>query len=172
MVTRLTSAQRCVLADCTRQAILGWLLTDPEAQTKARRVEHRATMITGFSFPRFADMAMGTIGSDYRPGSDVPGVRFPLTLAETFALANDIELEMATDEQLFCAGIIAARSPYAQPEVCSRDWRTFVAMLEALKLSIDGDPSPVLWRDLVRDRLLPFRRAVAAAAVSHPVSAE
>ena len=171
MATRLTSAQRCVLADCTRSAILGSLLMDPQVQTKARRVEHMATTITGFSFSRFADMAINEIGADYRPGSDAPGIRFPLTLAETVALANDIELEMATDEQLHCAGIIAARSPFGQPKICSREWRTYIAMLASLKLTMDDDAAPVSWRDLVRDRLLPFRRAVAAAA-SHLAPAE
>jgi hypothetical protein len=172
MAYRLTSAQRCVLADCTRTAVLGWLLTDPQMDTKARRIEYKATTISGFNFSRFASMALDEIGADYRPGSVVHGIRFPLTIAETLALANDIELEMATDDQLYAAGLIAAHSPYGQPEVCSRDWRTYVFMLAALKLSIDHGPCG--WRDLVRNKLSAFRRSVAAAtyATVEPVAAE
>jgi len=124
MTFRLTSAQRCVLADCTRAAILGWMLTDPDVGQQARRLEYKATSILGFGYSRFANLAMNEIGADYRPRSTTPGIRFPLSIAEAFALANDIELEMATDDELHCAGLIAAYSPYGQPEVCSRDWRT------------------------------------------------
>ena len=172
MTLRLTFAQRCVLADCTRTALVGWLLTDPDVGQKARRLEYMATTITGFSFSRFAKMAMDEIGSAYRPRSTTPGIVFPLTIAESFALANDIELEMATDEELFCAGLIAAYSPYGQPEVCSRDWRTHVTTLAALGLSVDCPTLPRPWRDVVREKLLPFRRAVAAALVSDLVAAE
>jgi hypothetical protein len=174
MTYRLTSAERCVLADCTRAAILGWLLTDPEAGQKARRLEYMATTITGFSFSRFAAQALAEFGADFRPRSITPGIVFPLTIAESFALANDIELEMATDDQLLCAGLIAAYSPYGQPEVCSRDWRTHVSALKALGLTVDCPPLPgnAKWRDVVHERLLPFRRAVAAAAVAHLVPAE
>lgn len=166
MAFRLTSAQRCVLADCTRAAILGWLLTDPEVGQQARRLEHKATSILGFGYSRFATMAMNQIGSDYRPRSTTAGIVFPLTIAESFALANDIEMEMATDDELFSAGLIAAYSPYGQPEVCSRDWRTHVAALAALGLTVDCPPLPDggCWRDIVRDRLGAFRRAVAAAS--------
>lgn len=166
MTYRLTSAQRCVLADCTRAAILGWLLTDPDVGQQARRLEHKATSILGFGFSRFAKLAMNQIGEDYRPRSVTAGVVFPLTIAESFALANDIELELATDDELFCAGLIAAYSPYGQPEVCSRDWRTHVAALAALGLTVDCPPLPdgSCWRDIVRDRLVAFRRAVAAAS--------
>lgn len=163
---RLTSSQRCVLADCTRAAILGWLLTDPAVGQQARRLEHQATNIVGFGFSRFAKLSMDEIGAAYRPRSTTPGIKFPLTIAESFALANDIELEMATDDELFCAGLIAAYSPYGQPEVCSRDWRTHVAALAALGLSVDCPPLPRSWRDIVREQLLPFRRAVAVAAAS------
>ncbi len=100
---------------------------------------------------------------------------FPLSIAEAFALANDIELEMATDDELFCAGLIAAYSPYGQPEVCSRDWRTHVTALVALGLSVDCPPLPDgrSWRNVARDRLGAFRRAVAAAATaSNLVAAE
>ena len=166
MTFRLTSAQRCVLADNTRAAILGWLLTDPDVGQHARRLEHKSTNIVGFGFSRFAAMAMAEIGKDYRPRSVTPGIVFPLSIAEAFALANDIELEMATDEELFSAGLIAAYSPYGQPEVCSRDWRIHVAGLKALGLSVDCPPLPDgrSWRDVVHDRLGAFRRAVAAAS--------
>jgi hypothetical protein len=157
----LTSVQHCVLADCTRTAILGWLLTDPAVEQQARRLEYKATNILGFGFSRFATMAINQFGAGYRPRSVAQGVVFPLTIAECFALANDIEMEMATDIQLYAAGLIAAHSPYGQPEVCSRDWRTYVAMLAALDLSIDH--AACGWRDLVRRRLRPFRCAVAAA---------
>lgn len=172
MTLRLTFAQRCVLADCTRTALVGWLLTDPDVGQKARRLEHKATSVLGFSFSRFANLVMDEIGEDYRPHSVTAGIVFPLSIAESFALANDIELEMATDEQLFCAGLIAAYSPYGQPEVCSRDWRTHVAALAALGLTVDCPTLPRPWRDVVREKLLPFRRAVAAALVSDLVAAE
>jgi hypothetical protein len=170
MTYRLTSAQRCVLADCTRTALVGWLVTDPAVEGKARRIQYKATGILGFGFSRFVMMAVTEFGADYRPGSVLPGVHFPLSLAEAAALANDIELEMATDGQLHAAGVIAAHSLYGQPEVCSRDWRTYTSMLVALGLSMD-DYQPT-WREDVRDRLRPFRRAVAAAAVSDPAAAE
>jgi hypothetical protein len=170
MTYRLTSAQRCVLADCTRTALVGWLVTDPAVEGKARRIQYKATGILGFGFSRFVTMAVTEFGAGYRPGSVLPGVHFPLSLAEAAALANDIELEMATDSQLHAAGVIAAHSPYGQPEVCSRDWRTYTSMLVALGLSMD-DCQPT-WREDVRDRLRLFRRAVAAAAVSDPAAAE
>jgi hypothetical protein len=174
MAYRLTSAQRCVLADSTRAAILGWLLTDPDMGQQARRLEHQATTILGFGFSRFANLAMSQIGASYRPRSVTPGIQFPLSIAEAFALANDIELEIATDDELLCAGLIAAYSPYGQPEVCSRDWRTHVAALAALGLSVDCPPLPDgrSWRDVVRDRLGAFRRAVADATASNLVAAE
>lgn len=172
MTYLLTSAQRCVLADCTRTALVGWLLTDPDVGQQARRLEHQATTILGFGFSRFAKMAMDEIGAAYRPRSITPGIVFPLSIAESFALANDIELEMATDDELHCAGLIAAYSPYGQPEVCSRNWRTHVAALAALGLTVDCPTLPRPWRDLVRETLLPFRRAVAAASVSDLVAAE
>jgi hypothetical protein len=165
MTFRLTSAQRCVLADNARAAILGWLLNDPDVGQQARRLEYKATGILGFGYSRFATMAMNEIGTEYRPRS-TPGVVFPLSIAEAFALANDIELEMATDDELFCAGLMAAYSPYGQPEVCSRDWRTHVAALAALGLTVDCPPLPDggCWRDIICDRLSAFRRAVAAAS--------
>ena len=55
---RLTSAQRCLLAECTRGALVGWLLTDPHASQAARRMQHKAKSILGFGFSRFIEMAM------------------------------------------------------------------------------------------------------------------
>ena len=172
MAYRLTSAQRCVLADDTRAAVLGWLLTDPDVGQQARRIEGKATTIVGFSFSRFASMALDEIGSDYRPRSTTPGIVFPLTIAEGFALANNIELEMANEDHLSAAGLIAAYSPYGQPEVCSRDWRAHVGCLAALGLSVDCPTLARPWRDIVRDQLNDFRHAVALAATPILVSAE
>jgi hypothetical protein len=58
MTYRLTSAQRCVLADCTRTALVGWLVTDPAVEGKARRIQYKATGILGFGFSRFVTMAV------------------------------------------------------------------------------------------------------------------
>ena len=124
--------------------------------------------IQGDNHPRLQLQPLHDDG-DEPPGQRLPpwqrrsDCRFPLSIAEVSALANDIELELATDGQLYAAGIIAAHSPYGQPEVRSRDWRTYVAMLAALGLSIDHGPCPGGWRHLVRDRLQPFRRAAAAS---------
>ena len=71
---------------------------------------------------------------------------------------------MATDDQLIATGIIAAHCPFGQPEVCSRDWRTYIAMLTALGLSMD-EARPD-WRAEVKDRLRAFRRAVATALIA------
>ena len=167
MAYRLTSAQRCVLADCVRAGLVGWLITCPVAGRQCRLLQARATNVLGFGFSRFATMAAHHLGSGYRPhcpGSPAP---FPLSIAEAAALANDVELGFATDDQLHAAALVAARSPYAQPEVRGRDWRTYVTLLA--EVGIDpwaGDPA---WREQVRDRLRPFRRAVAA---SHAIAAE
>lgn len=162
MTCRLTSAQRCVLADCTRTALVGWLLTDPAVKDTARRIEETATGILGFRFSHFMTMAMAEFGAGYRPGSILPGIKFPLSLAEAAALANDIELDTATYGQLRAAGIIAAHSPHAQPEVGSRDWRTYIRMLSVLGVSTDDEACG--WHDRVRERLRPFRRAVATVS--------
>ncbi|QQP92732.1 hypothetical protein IGS68_30180 (plasmid) [Skermanella sp. TT6] len=159
MPCSLTRTQRWILADCTRVALTGWLLTDPAVERKARRLASTATTLFGLQFGRFVDLAMAEFGAGYQPGSILPGVRFPLSIEEAAALANDIELELATDDQLHAAGLIAAHSPFGQPEVCSRDWRTYVAMLAALGLSIDDETRG--WRDLVRERLRSFRHAVS-----------
>src|SRR4051812_44369676 len=117
---RLTSAQRCVLADCVRSAITGWLLTDPVVGQMTRRMEYRATTILGFSFSRFATSAINHLGASYHPRSPGSAADFPLGIAEAVALAHDIEMEFATDDQLLAAGVIAAHSPLGQPEVCGR----------------------------------------------------
>lgn len=54
---------------------------------------------------------------------------------------------------------------------CSCGWRTRVTALGALGLSPDCPTLPRPWRDIIRERLRPFRRAVAAA-VSFSVAAE
>jgi hypothetical protein len=115
-------------------------------------------------------MAMNEAGPAYRPSSITPGVQFPLSVAEAAALENDIEMEMATDTQLLAAGIVICHSPYGQPSVCSRDWRTYTSLLAVLGLSID-DGRP-MWRDDVRNALRPFRRAVGAASTVDLVAAE
>jgi hypothetical protein len=167
MATRLTSAQRCVLADSTRVAVLGWLLNDPQVQVRALHIANKATTSAGFSFSRFADMAIAEIGGDYRPGNSTPNLRFlrfPLSLTEAVALANDIELEIATDDELYCAGLIVAHSPYGQPVIGSPEWRNYLSATKALKLSLDYGASN--WREIVRDRLRAFRRAVSAAVMA------
>jgi hypothetical protein len=170
MAYRLTSAQRCMLSDCVRGALMGWLLSDPDVGPAARRIEHMATTIVGFSFSRFVDMAVAEIGGDYRPRSFVSNARFPLTVHETAALAAGIEMHMSSEDQIVAAGMIACHSPYGQPSVGTRDWRTYIAALAALGLSI-SDERPG-WREEVRERLHAFRRAVAAAAVADLVAAE
>ena len=86
----------------------------------------RATSLLGFGFSRFTTMAANHFGSDYRPRRPGSTDTFPLSIAEAAALANDVELEMATDDQLHAAALIAAHSPYAQPEIRGRDWRTYL----------------------------------------------
>jgi hypothetical protein len=167
MPYRLTSAQRRVLADCVRTGLVGWLITCPVAGQRCRILQARATSLPGFGFSRFTTMAVTHFGSDYRPRRPGSTDTFPLSIAEAAALANDVELEMAGDDQLHAAALIAAHSPYAQPEVKGRDWRTYVTMLA--EIGIDpwaGDPA---WGREVRDRLRPFRRAVA---VSRAIAAE
>ena len=161
MPYRLTSAQRGILADCVRTGLVGWLITCPVAGRQCRLLQARATSVLGFGFSRFTTMAANHFGSDYRPRRPGSADPFPLSIAEAAALANDVELEMAGDDQLHAAALIAAHSPYAQPEIKGRDWYTYVTMLS--EIGIDpwaGDPS---WSRRVRDRLRPFRRAVAAS---------
>jgi hypothetical protein len=170
MTYHLTSQQRCVLSDCVRSALVGWLLTDPHHHQSARGWQYKATTVAGFSFSRFVTMAMNEAGSEYRPVSPASRANFPLGISETAALCNDIELEIAGDGELLAAGIIAAHSPFGQPSVCSRDWRTYTAALKALGLSIDDDRPN--WRLEVRAILYGFRMAVQAASVSDHLAAE
>lgn len=167
MAIRLTSAQRCLLAECVRGAMVGWLLTDPHASHKARRFEHKATSILGFGFFRFVNLCMVEFGPDYRPRSPASDSFFPLSIVEAAILANHVEMEMATDDELKSAGLVAAHSPYGQPSVGSRDWRTYVATMEVLGLFMDEERPD--WRQDVRNHLRPFYEAVAAA---HAVAAE
>ncbi|QQP94049.1 hypothetical protein IGS68_35145 (plasmid) [Skermanella sp. TT6] len=169
MAINLTTAQRDVLVDCVRAALLGWLVTDPAAGSTARRIEHKATTVTGFHFSRFASMAMSEIGATYHPRSPASASVFPLSISETAALANDLELHLATDDQIIAAGVIAAHNPLGQPCVGTRDWRTYVSLLTRLGLSLDDDRPD--WRSDVHHLLQPFRRAVAAANLE-PVAAE
>ncbi|UEM08239.1 hypothetical protein JL101_036470 (plasmid) [Skermanella rosea] len=166
---RITTSQRLVLADCTRLGLVGWLVTDPVVGHKARRFEHMATTIGGFRFSRFATLAMNELGPDYMPKSPASAMTFPLSIAEAAALANDIELELATPEQLHAAALIAAFSPYGQPEVGTRDWRSYVSVLNVLGVFVDeGYPN---WRAEVESALRPFCRAVASSYAS-TISAE
>ena len=160
----LTRAQRCVLADCVRVSLVGWLVTDPAVDRKARRLEARATGVLGFGFSRFVAMAMTEFGAGYRPHSALDGTRFPLSLQETAALANDIELDMAGEDQIAAAGLIAAHSPYGRPEAGSRDWWTYLGLLDVLGLAAGTDAGD--WHALVRERLRPFRHAVSGPAVA------
>jgi hypothetical protein len=164
MPYRLTSAQRCVLADCVRTGLVGWLITCPVAGQRCRILQAQATSLLGFGFPRFTTMAAKHFGSDYQPRRPGSADTFPLSIAEAAALANDVELELAGDDQLYAAALIAAHSPYAQPEIRGRDWCTYVTLFS--DIGIDpwaGDPT---WNREVRDRLRPFRRAVAASRAS------
>jgi hypothetical protein len=159
---RLTSAQRCILADCVRSAWVGWMLSDPRSGESARRWQYKATTMLGFSFSRFATAAMNELGPFFTAKSPASDAYFPLTIREVVTLASMVELEMATDISLHSAGIIAAHSPFGQPEVCGRDWRTFTSMLSALGLSIDDDRPN--WREEVRHELRFFAMDVSAAA--------
>jgi hypothetical protein len=163
MPYHLTSAQRCVLADSVRAGLLGWLLTCPVAGRQSRILEGKATNILGFGFSRFATLAATHFGKDYHPRC-ITGAEFPLSISEASALANDIELGFATPDQLRAAGLIAAFSPYGQPEVGSRDWRAYLTALDVIGLDLwGGDPT---WKEQVTERLRPFRRAVAASAIT------
>jgi hypothetical protein len=167
MPYRLTSAQRCVLADCVRTSLVGWLITCPVAGQRCRILQARATTVLGFGFSRFTTMVATHFGADYQPRRPGSTDTFPLSIAETAALANDVELGFATDDQLHAAAVIAAHSPYAQPEIRGRDWRTYVTLLA--EIGIDPWTADPAWSREVRDRLRPFRRAVAAA---HALAAE
>ena len=77
MTYRLTSAQRCMLADCVRAGLVGWLLTCPVAGQQCRMLQARATTSSGFCFSRFATTAANHFGPDYRPRSPGLGRHVP-----------------------------------------------------------------------------------------------
>jgi hypothetical protein len=161
MPYRLTSAQHCVLANCVRAALVGWLITCPVAGQRCRILQARATSLLGFGFSRFTTLAAAHFGFDYRPRRPGSTATFPLSIAETAALANDVELGFATDNQLHAAALIAAHSPYAQPEIRGWDWHTYVTLLSGIGIDLwAADPT---WSREVRDRLRSFRRAVASS---------
>jgi hypothetical protein len=167
MTYRLTSAQHCVLAECVRSGLVGWMITCPIAGQQSRLLQAKATTLLGFGFSRFATMASNHFGSDFHPSCHGSRNEFPLSISEACALANDVELEMATDDEIHAAALIAAYSPYGQPQVLGRDWRAYVTMLDAVGISlVDADPT---WKQQVRDRLRPFCAAVASA---HAIAAE
>jgi hypothetical protein len=65
----LTSAQRLLLADCIRTALVGWLITCPLAGQRCRILEARATSLLGFGFPRFTTMAARHFGPTTGPAA-------------------------------------------------------------------------------------------------------
>lgn len=150
---RITAPQRRLLADWTRTALVGWLITDPNCFEAAFRWQYRSTTVLGFSFPQFFEHALDGIGHEYRPGRGNPGFEFPLSIIETAVLANNVEAGLATEDQLYAAAVIVAYSPYCQPQVGSREWTAYRLTLEALGLSIHDPDSLFDWREVVRDRL-------------------
>jgi hypothetical protein len=169
MKYHLTSAQRCVLADCVRAGLVGWLITCPVAGQQCRLLQAKATGVLGFSFSRFASMASTHFGHDYSPSCSGNGSLFPLSITEAGALANDVEMDIAAPLQVWAAGMIAAHSPYAQPEVLGRDWRTYTGMLAAV--GIDWQVGSPDWKEQVRRRTRAFRKFVAISA-DHAIAAE
>jgi hypothetical protein len=160
MTYRLTCAQRRILAECVRAGLVGWLLTCPVAGRHCLVLQARSTTVLGFSFSRFVTAVATRFGRDYRPRSPGAAGMFPLSIAEACALANDVELEMATGDEIHAAALIAAHAPFAQPGIGGPDWHPYTAMLDRLGIDIlDGDPA---WKSRVRDRLRAFRRHVAA----------
>jgi hypothetical protein len=157
----MTVDQRLLLADCVRNALVGWLVTCPRSRQVALRIQAQTTTAAGFSFSRFAHAITRAVGPSYHPTCAGTGREFPLSIAEAVALANDIELDLATNDELHAAGLIAAHSPYGQPQVCSPEWRNYVGTMRAIDVPfLDGDPA---WKAKVRDRLRAFRRAVTTA---------
>jgi hypothetical protein len=161
---RLTVDQRLLLAECVRSALVGWMITCPRSSQIARRIQYQATTAAGFSFSRFAHHAIRALGPHHQPVCPGTLRPFPLSLSEAVALSNDIEMELATDDELYAAGLICAHGAFAQPEVCSPSWKIYVAAMRVLGIAfLDGNPD---WKQRVRDRLRPFRRAVASAVVA------
>ena len=164
---RITTAQRLLLADSVRGGLVGWLLTCPVAGQQCRLIRGRAATAAGFSFSRFASAAGAHFGPDFHPYCIGSGRMFPLSVEESCALANDLELELAADDQIRAAALVAAHCPYAQPDVRGPSWRTYTSMLAAAGIDwTQGNPA---WKATVADLLRPFRRAVAA---SRAVAAE
>jgi hypothetical protein len=163
MTYRLTSTQRRILADCVRAGLVGWLLTCPVAGQQCRLLQARSTTILGLSFSRFVTAAGNHFGRDYHPHCPGSAGMFPLSIEEACALANDIELEIATDDEIHAAALIAAHSPFAQPEIRGPDWHPYTGILAELGIGMDGDPA---WKQRVRDRLRAFRRHVAAVHIA------
>jgi hypothetical protein len=160
MTCSLTSAQRRILAECVRAGLVGWLLTCPVAGRHCLVLQARSTTILGFSFSRFVTAAATHFGRDYRPRSPGAAGMFPRSIEEACALANDVELEMATGDEIQAAALIAAHAPFAQPAIGGPDWHPDTALLDRLGIDIlDGDPA---WKSRVRDRLRAFRRHVIA----------
>ncbi|UEM07220.1 hypothetical protein JL101_030010 (plasmid) [Skermanella rosea] len=160
MAYRLTCTQRRLLADGVRAGLVGWLLTCPVAGRHCLLLRVRSTTILGFSFSRFVTAAANHFGRDYHPRSPGAAGTFPLSIEEACALANDVELEMATGEEIQAAALVVAHAPFAQPGIGGPDWHPYTTMLDRLGIDIlDGDPA---WKNRVRDCLRAFRRHVAA----------
>src|SRR5690349_13854103 len=110
----LTTGQRLALAECIRLGLEGWLTTCPHAGPAARRLRRHSTTAAGFRFSRFASLAFAAFGDDYRPRCPATGARFPLSILEAVALANDLELDLAGADQVRAAARIAARCALAE----------------------------------------------------------
>jgi hypothetical protein len=165
---RLTVDQRLLLAECVRSAIVGWMITCPRSSQIARRIQYQSTTASGFSFSRFAHHSVRAFGADYQPRCPGTNRPFPLTINEAAALANDLELGLATDDQIWAAALVSAHAAFGQPEVLSPSWKVYVGAMSVIGLPwLDGD---VAWKSKVRDRLRVFRRHVAS--VSPVVAAE
>lgn len=105
-------------------------------------LQTRATTLCGFSFSRFVTAAANQFGRDYRPRSPEAAGAFPLSIEEACALANDVELEMATGDATLAAALITAHAPFAQPGIGKPDWLSYTTMLDRLGIGIlDGDPA-------------------------------
>src|SRR3954451_646215 len=157
---RLTVDQRLLLAKCVRGAIVGWMITCPQAGQISRRIQYQSTTAAGFSFSRFSHHAIQAFGAGYQPLCPGTNRPFPLSISEGIALANDLELDLADDDQIWAAALVAAHAAFGQPEVCSPSWRIYVGAMSAVGVAwLDGDPD---WKTKVRNRLKVFRRHVAS----------
>jgi hypothetical protein len=111
----LSAEQRCLLAECLRASVTGWLVTCPTAGQQCRQFQARATLGALFSFSRFATLVRYRFGAGYRPRCPGTGSAFPLSVEEAIVIANDLELGFATDDAVYAAAAVAAHSPCAQP---------------------------------------------------------